>query len=90
MSSDNPRLTEDQREVMRIKHRQGADATILYAERMLAQRLATVAALVPDDCWVYRSADLRCTDLVGGVLPNGATWVEDMCCLPCRLRKALE
>jgi len=49
-------------------------------------------ALIPPVCWVLNSpADGPvCTDMIGGGFPNGAKFTEDMCCLPCRLRLALD
>jgi hypothetical protein len=58
-----------------------------------AAAVERVRALLPNECWVLRS-DARgptCIELIGGGLPNGsAKWTEDMCCLPCRLRAALD
>lgn len=51
--------------------------------------LAEIGALLPDECWMTRSAILRCTAYVGGTFPNGAEFTEGMCCLPCRIRAVL-
>lgn len=53
--------------------------------------LASVRALIPDECWVLRStaAGPVCTDMVGGGFPNGAKFTDEACCLPCRIRAAL-
>lgn len=57
-----------------------------------AGQLNRAAALVPEECWVLRATGdevASCTSLIGGVLPSGSAWTEEMCCLPCRLRAAL-
>ena len=72
--------------------RADADALVGQLQREVnaaTDRLAAVEALVPPECFVHRSPDLRCTDLIGGRWANGAPWTADLCCLPCRLRLAL-
>lgn len=54
-----------------------------------------IEAVLPGECWVFRGLPmeakvLRCTDLSGGELPNGAEWTEEMCCLPCRIRLVID
>jgi len=51
--------------------------------------LAQISALLPNECWMTRSASVRCTDAVGGTFPNGTVFDADMCCLPCRIRAVL-
>lgn len=46
--------------------------------------------LLPDECLVSRTTEVHCTDFVGGAFSNGATFTEDACCLPCRIRKVLD
>lgn len=54
-------------------------------------KVARVEVLAPSECWVTRSdVGLDCTAMIGGGFENGAKWTEEMCCLPCRLRQALE
>jgi len=50
-------------------------------------RVREVLELLPDVCYVTQT-EFRCTDMIGGTIGN-ATFVEEMCCLPCRIRKAL-
>jgi hypothetical protein len=55
-------------------------------------KVERVEALIPDVCWT-RSTPWRvstCADLIGATFGNAATWTEEMCCLPCRLRAALD
>lgn len=51
--------------------------------------LAAILDLLPAECWVSRTVEIRCTDYVGGTFSNGAVFTEDMCCLPCRIRAVL-
>lgn len=51
--------------------------------------LAEICDLLPDECWVSRTVEVRCTDYVGGTFADGAIFAEDMCCLPCRIRAVL-
>ena len=52
-------------------------------------RVAAVAAALPSECWVFRSTEMSCSSLIGGAFSNGSEWVEETCCLPCRIRTAL-
>lgn len=57
--------------------------------------LAAIRGLLPDECLVRRTVEVsrtvgvRCTDYVGGVFADGATFTEDMCCLPCRIKAVI-
>lgn len=53
-----------------------------------AERIAVVLELLPDECYVTQT-EFRCTELIGGRIGN-TEFVEEMCCLPCRIRMALE
>lgn len=52
-------------------------------------REAMEGLLADEECWVTRSA-LPCANLIGGTFGNGVEWIEEMCCLPCRLRALLD
>lgn len=59
------------------------------ARQAVADALAPVRELVPDECWITRGTMIRCSGYIGGTFHNGTVWTEGMCCLPCRLRAAL-
>lgn len=52
-------------------------------------RIQAALAALPEDCWVFMTNDFSCMTLLGGTFPNGAVFTEDMCCLPCTMRKIL-
>jgi hypothetical protein len=54
------------------------------------QRLAAARDLLPKECWMTHLINIRCTEMIGGTFPDGTAWTADMCCLPCRLRAALD
>jgi len=64
-------------------------AGLLYQEGEREDLFAPVLRVLPEECWVTRSPLARCTDLIGGVFSTGATWTEEMCCVPCRVRLAV-
>ncbi len=66
----------------------GLDRLCTIVERIITSRQVKIEALLPDDCWVTRS-EIRCTNLVGGEFSNGAKYTEDLCCLPCKIRRVL-
>lgn len=51
--------------------------------------LAEIRDLLPAECWVSRTVEVRCVDFVGGTFPNGTVFTADMCCLPCQIRRVL-
>lgn len=59
-------------------------------------RAVDIEAVLPDECWVFKFKPevttnfLSCTGLIGGTFGNGATWTEEMCCLPCRIRLVVD
>lgn len=57
----------------------------------LRDQVAAVEALIPAECWVLRSPATgpTCTDMIGGGFNSGAKWTEEMCCLPCRIRRCI-
>ena len=65
-------------------------ATVTAERDRYAAQVAAVEALIPPECWVSRSDQVFCTDYIGGEFNNGHKWTEDLCCLPCRLRAALD
>jgi hypothetical protein len=66
-----------------------AAAGLLWVDAEKEDVLDPVLRVLPEECWVTRTALARCTDLIGGVFSTGATWTEDMCCVPCRVRLAV-
>lgn len=55
------------------------------AERALRDR---IKALLPTICWISKAEDVQCTTFIGAEFGNGE-WTEEMCCVPCRIRRAL-
>ncbi|NUS02082.1 MAG: hypothetical protein HOV97_05905 [Nonomuraea sp.] len=49
-----------------------------------------ILAVLPDECGVSRSVEVRCTDFIGGTFADGAVWTAEMCCLPCRIRSEVD
>jgi hypothetical protein len=51
-----------------------------------------IEAVLPEECWVFKSEvkAFACARMIGGKFDNGATWTEEMCCLPCRVRLVIE
>jgi hypothetical protein len=69
---------------------QGANAgqhaeVITLVDRMLAR----IERELPDEFFITETPLARCTDLIGTQFRTGATWNQDMCCWPCRVRLAI-
>jgi hypothetical protein len=50
--------------------------------------LTRVAEELPEECWVTRSTETRCTIAIGAKMGK-ATYTKELCCLPCRIRLAM-
>lgn len=60
----------------------------------MADLVSRIYDVLPEECLVLRQRPIgtdfiSCTALIGGKLPNGGEWTEEMCCLPCRIRMVL-
>jgi hypothetical protein len=62
---------------------------LLWEEDEATFVLDPILRVLPAECWITRTALARCTDLIGAPFATGATWSEEMCCVPCRVRFAV-
>lgn len=53
-------------------------------------RISAALAVLPEECWVTRSTGISCIAAIGGTFSNGAEWTVEMCCVPCRVKAALD
>jgi hypothetical protein len=56
---------------------------------LVDRMLAGIVRELPDECFITETPLARCTDLIGTQFRSGASWTEDMCCWPCRVRLAI-